>query len=231
MPEPQETLDQIAVIGMAGRFPGARDVDQFWDNLRAGREGITRLSVEQSLQSGTDPSMVERDGYVPAKGVLDDADLFDAAFFGYSPREAEILDPQHRVFLECVTEALEHAGCVPEEFEGRIGIFAGAGFNTYLLSNVLTNGQVAGSVGQLQILQASDKDFLATRAAYKLGLRGPAMSVQTACSTSLTAVHLACQSLLNGECDIAVAGGVTVSTPLLQGYVHEAGSIASPDGH
>ena len=231
MSEPQETLDQIAIIGMAGRFPGAHDVDQFWDNLRSGREGITRLSVAEMVESGVDPTVVETDGYVAAKGVLDGADLFDPAFFGYSPREAELLDPQHRVFLECVTEALEHAGCVPGEFDGRIGIFAGAAFNTYLLSNVLTNPHVAGSAGQLQILQASDKDFLATRAAYKLGLRGPAMTVQTACSTSLTAVHLACQSLLNGECDIAVAGGVTVSTPLLQGYIHEAGGIASPDGH
>jgi phthiocerol/phenolphthiocerol synthesis type-I polyketide synthase E len=231
MSEIQEALDQIAVIGMAGRFPGARDVAQFWDNLTHGREGIVRLSMDELVSSGVDPALAGRDEYVPAKGVLDGADTFDAGFFGYSPREAEILDPQHRVFLECAWEAIEDAGCVPTEFEGRIGVFAGAALNTYLLFNVMANRRVSESVGPYQTLLASDKDFLATRAAYKLGLRGPAITVQTACSTSLTAVHLACQSLLNGECDIALAGGVTVSSPLKQGYAYEPGGIASPDGH
>ncbi|MEK2494648.1 SDR family NAD(P)-dependent oxidoreductase [Kitasatospora purpeofusca] len=231
MPEMSEELDQIAVVGMAGRFPGAPDVDSFWRNLEEGRESIEVLSEAGLRAAGVDPEVSGRDGYVPAKGVLAGADRFDAAFFGYNPREAEIMDPQHRVFLECAWEALESAGCVPEDFEGRIGVFAGAGMNTYLLHNVTANRRVFESAGPYQTLLASDKDFLATRVAYKLGLTGPAMSVQTACSTSLTAVHLACQSLLNGECDLALAGGVSIGSPLEQGYQYEPGGILSPDGH
>ncbi|MFF8772661.1 SDR family NAD(P)-dependent oxidoreductase [Kitasatospora sp. NPDC015120] len=231
MPEMSEELDQIAIVGMAGRFPGAPDVDAFWRNLEEGRESIAVLSGEELRASGVDPGVSGRDGYVPAKGVLEGADRFDAAFFGYSPREAEIMDPQHRVFLECAWEALESAGCVPEAFEGRIGVFAGAGLNTYLLHNVTANRRVFDSAGPYQTMLASDKDFLATRVAYKLGLTGPALSVQTACSTSLTAVHLACQSLLNGECDLALAGGVSIGSPLEQGYQYEPGGILSPDGH
>ncbi|MFJ4091476.1 SDR family NAD(P)-dependent oxidoreductase [Kitasatospora sp. NPDC089913] len=231
MPEMSEELDQIAVVGMAGRFPGAPDVDTFWRNLEEGRESIEVLSEAGLRAAGVDPEVSGRDGYVRAKGVLAGADRFDAAFFGYNPREAEIMDPQHRVFLECAWEALESAGCVPEDFEGRIGVFAGAGMNTYLLHNVTANRRVFESAGPYQTLLASDKDFLATRAAYKLGLTGPAMSVQTACSTSLTAVHLACQSLLNGECDLALAGGVSIGSPLEQGYQYEPGGILSPDGH
>ncbi|CAN3978273.1 SDR family NAD(P)-dependent oxidoreductase [Kitasatospora purpeofusca] len=231
MPEMSEELDQIAVVGMAGRFPGAPDVDSFWRNLEEGRESIEVLSEAGLRAAGVDPEVSGRDGYVRAKGVLAGADRFDAAFFGYNPREAEIMDPQHRVFLECAWEALESAGCVPEDFEGRIGVFAGSGMNTYLLHNVTANRRVFGSAGPYQTLLASDKDFLATRVAYKLGLTGPAMSVQTACSTSLTAVHLACQSLLNGECDLALAGGVSIGSPLEQGYQYEPGGILSPDGH
>ncbi|WP_406096522.1 SDR family NAD(P)-dependent oxidoreductase [Kitasatospora purpeofusca] len=231
MPEMSEELDQIAVVGMAGRFPGAPDVDSFWRNLEEGRESIEVLSEAGLRAAGVEPEVSGRDGYVRAKGMLAGADRFDAAFFGYNPREAEIMDPQHRVFLECAWEALESAGCVPEDFEGRIGVFAGAGMNTYLLHNVTANRRVFESAGPYQTLLASDKDFLATRVAYKLGLTGPAMSVQTACSTSLTAVHLACQSLLNGECDLALAGGVSIGSPLEQGYQYEPGGILSPDGH
>lgn len=226
-----DSLDQIAIIGMAGRFPGASDLDAFWDNLAAGKEGIASFTEQELVESGVSPDLLRQDNYVRAKGVLDGADQFDARFFGYSPREAEILDPQHRVFLECAWQAVEAAGCVPREFSGRIGVFAGAALNTYLLYNVLANRRFAESVGMYQTLLGSDKDFLSTRVAYKLGLRGPAITVQTACSTSLTAVHLACQSLLNGECDIALAGGVAVSAPLKHGYLYEPGGIASPDGH
>ena len=231
MTQTQEGSDRIAVVGMAGRFPGAGTVTELWDLLITGREGISRLGEQEMLDAGEDPDLVRHDDYVPAKGVLEGADLFDAGFFGFTPREAQVLDPQHRVLLECAWEALEDAGCVPARFPGRIGIFAGAAFNTYLLANVMQNRRVSESVGRYQTLLASDKDFLVTRAAYKLGLRGPAVTVQTACSTSLTAVHLACQSLLDGECDIALAGGVTVSVPLQQGYLYESGGIASPDGH
>ncbi|MGW2548107.1 type I polyketide synthase, partial [Kitasatospora sp. NPDC001574] len=231
MSEMSEELDQIAIVGMAGRFPGAPDVDTFWRNLEQGRESVTVFSEEELLAEGVSPALLSQDGYVRAKGALDGADRFDAAFFGYSPREAEIMDPQHRVFLECAWEALESAGCVPEDFEGRIGVFAGAGMNSYLLYNVTANRRVFEAAGPYQTLLAGDKDFLTTRVAYKLGLTGPALTVQTACSTSLTAVHLACQSLLGGECDLALAGGVSVGSPLRQGHLYEPGGILSADGH
>ncbi|MEV0493746.1 SDR family NAD(P)-dependent oxidoreductase [Streptomyces atratus] len=223
-------LDRIAVIGMAGRFPGSPDIETFWSNLEQGREGITTFSDSELIAGGVDPALLERDDYVRAKGFLEDADLFDEGFFGYSPREAEIMDPQHRVFLECAWQALESAGVDPHRFDGRIGVFAGAGFNSYLLFNLMNNQPVLDSAGMYQILLSGDKDFLATRTSYKLDLKGPSVTVQTACSTSLTAVHMASQSLLNGECDIAVAGGVSVSAPLRSGYVYEPGGILSPDG-
>ena len=223
-------LSHIAIIGAAGRFPGAPDVESFWANLEQGRAGITVLSDDELRASGVGPAVLGQPNYVKAKGVLADGDLFDAGFFGYSPREAEIMDPQHRVFLECAWEALESAGCDPARFSGRIGLFAGASFNSYLLFNIMASRAV-DSAGPYQTLIASDKDFLATRVSYKLGLTGPSITVQTACSTSLTAVHLACQSLLSGECDIALAGGVSVSVPLKSGYLYEPGGILSPDGH
>ncbi|WP_324787956.1 SDR family NAD(P)-dependent oxidoreductase [Streptomyces sp. H51] len=239
MPEPdhhqdhgeERDLDRVAVIGMAGRFPGSPDIDTFWSHLEQGREGITAFSDAELIADGVDPALLRRDDYVRAKGFLEDADLFDEGFFGYSPREAEIMDPQHRVFLECAWHALESAGVDPQGFDGRIGVFAGAGFNSYLLFNLMNNQPVLDSAGMYQVLLGGDKDFLATRTSYKLGLRGPGVTVQTACSTSLTAVHLACQSLLNGECDIALAGGVSVSAPLRAGYLYEPGGILSPDGH
>ncbi|MFE0043488.1 type I polyketide synthase [Streptomyces albireticuli] len=231
MPDTADGSNQVAVIGMAGRFPGAPDVDTFWRNLEEGRESVVALSDEELLESGVGPAELGDPHYVRAKGVLEDADRFDAGFFGYSPREAELMDPQQRVFLECAWTALESAGCDPSTFEGRIGVFAGSSLNSYLLFNIARNRRLFDSTGIHRTVLASDKDFLATRAAYKFDLRGPAVTVQTACSTSLTAVHLACQSLLAGECDIALAGGVSVSVPLRAGYVHERGGILSADGH
>ena len=231
MPEPRDDLDQVAIVGMAGRFPGSADVEDFWNGLLEGREGIRVLEEEELVAAGVSAAELGDEHLVRAKGVLDGADTFDAAFFGYSPREAEVLDPQHRVLLECAWQALESAGLVPGRFDGRIGVFAGTGLNTYLLNNLMANPRVVESVGSYQTMLASDKDFLATRVAYKLGLSGPAMTVQTACSTSLTAVHLAVQSLLAGECDAALAGGVAVSSPLHGGYRYEPGGILSPDGH
>ncbi|MGA5820364.1 SDR family NAD(P)-dependent oxidoreductase [Kitasatospora sp. NPDC094028] len=231
MSEISEDHNRIAVIGMAGRFPGAGDVDTLWQNLIEGREGVSALTEDELLASGADARLLGHPDYVRAKGVLADADRFDAAFFGYSPREAELLDPQHRVFLECAWQALESAGCNPRTFRGRIGVFAGSSLNSYLLFNVMADPRTVESAGGHQVQIASDKDFLATRTAYKLGLTGAAITVQSACSTSLTAVHLACQSLLNGECDIALAGGVSVSVPLRDGYLYQPGGIMSPDGH
>ena len=223
--------DSVAIIGMAGRFPGAPDVETLWANLLTGREGVSALSPEELRDAGVDPRLAGRSEYVPAKGVLADADRFDAGFFGYSPREAEKLDPQHRVFLETAWHTLESAGIDPATFDGRIGVFAGASLNSYLLFNLATGRRATDPVDDYQTLLASDKDFLATRASYKLGLTGPSITVQTACSTSLTAVHLACQSLLGGECDVALAGGVSVSVPLQAGYLYATGGILSPDGH
>ena len=207
-PDVPDDLNHLAIIGMAGRFPGAGDVETLWANLADGQEGITVLSEDELRASGVSPALLAQPNYVRAKGVLADADLFDAGFFGFSPREAEIMDPQHRVFLECAWQALESAGCDPTSFTGRIGVFAGSSLNSYLLFNLLANRRVVDAIGTYQTLIANDKDFLATRVAYKLDLTGPAITVQTACSTSLTAVHLAAQSLLNGECDLALAGGV-----------------------
>ncbi|WP_327004443.1 SDR family NAD(P)-dependent oxidoreductase [Dactylosporangium sp. NBC_01737] len=231
MSELRESTEQVAIVGMAGRFPGAPDVDTFWANLRDGVEGIAAFTDEELAAAGVDDATRDAEHYVKAKGTLDGADQFDAAFFGYNPREAQLLDPQHRVFLECCWEALETAGCVPGRFDGRIGVFGGTGLNSYLLHNLMANRAVVDSAGRYQTMLASDKDFLATRVSYKLGLTGPSLTVQTACSTSLTAVHLACQSLLNGECDVAIAGGVAVSSPLRHGYTFESGGILSADGH
>ncbi|MFD5565109.1 type I polyketide synthase [Kitasatospora griseola] len=226
-----EQDEHVAVIGMAGRFPGAPDVESLWQQLAAGRETVSALTDEELLASGVDPELLRHPDYVKAKGVLADADRFDAGFFGFSPREAELLDPQQRVFLECAFEALEAAGCDPRTFDGRIGVFAGASLNSYLLRNLPGDPEALEESGIYRTLLASDKDFLATRVSYKLGLRGPGITVQTACSTSLTAVHLACQSLLSGECDIALAGGVSVSSPPAGGHLYEQGGILSADGH
>jgi acyl transferase domain-containing protein len=227
IPEPE----RVAIIGMAGRFPGAGDVESFWRMLKAGTEGLSTFDDDQLRAAGVSPADLAHPGYVRAKGVLDGADEFDAGFFGISPREAEVMDPQHRLFLEAAWEALEDAGRDPATFPGRIGVFAGSSLNTYLLFNIATNPGAVDAIGRYQTLLASDKDFLPTRVSYRLNLRGPSINVQTACSTSLVAVHLACQSLLAGECDIALAGGVSVSTPLRSGYRHETGGILSSDGH
>ncbi len=222
---------EIAIIGMACRFPGARNIDEFWENLRNGVESIVFFSDEELLASGLDPAMLSHPDYVRAKGALDDIELFDARFFGFNPREAEIIDPQQRIFLECAWEALEHAGYDSTTYGGSIGVYAGAGLNTYLLNNLYRNQDALIAVGGLQALIGNDKDYLTTRVSYKFDLQGPAVTIQTACSTSLVATHLACQSLLSGESDIALAGGVSVATPQKAGYLYQEGSIFSPDGH
>ncbi len=222
---------EIAIIGMAGRFPGARNLDEFWQNLRDGVESITFFTDEEAIAAGVDPALVKNPHYVKANGVLEDVDLFDAAFFGFNPREAEIMDPQHRLFLECAWEALENAGYDPETFDGLIGVYAGASLSTYLLFHLLPNRELVESLHSDQLAIGNGRDYLPTRVSYKLNLRGPSVNVQTACSTSLVAVHLACQALLNYECDIALAGGVSVDVPQKRGYLYLEGGISSPDGH
>jgi len=221
----------VAVVGMAGRFPGADDLETFWSNLRAGVESITHFTVEELRAAGIPEEELAHPEYVRSIGRLRDVQHFDAGFFGYSPREAEMLEPAHRLFLECAWEALEGSGYAPETVEGRVGVYAGAGHAGYTERHVLSNPAVLATVGAFQASLASGKDFLATRTSYKLDLRGPSVNVQTACSTSLVAVHLAVQSLLSGESDLALAGGATVLIPQDTGYRFAPGSIASPDGH
>ncbi|MDB6109200.1 MAG: amino acid adenylation protein [Pedosphaera sp.] len=226
-PPPRE---EIAVIGLAGRFPGAANVDEFWRNLCQGVEAIRSFTPEELAASGIDPSVLKDPAYVNAGVVLEEADAFDAAFFGYPPREAELMEPQHRLFLECAWTALEHAGYDSEEYEGLIGVYGGVARNNYLLDHLLPHHELLASVGLHQLLIANEKDFPATRASFKLNLRGPSLNVQTACSSSGVAIHLACQGLLGGECDLALAGAACVRVPLLGGYFYKDGGIQSPDG-
>src|ERR1044072_5175545 len=220
----------IAISGMAGRFPGARNLDEFWSNLKTGTESISFFSDDEIEWSGFEADLLKDPRLVKAAGVLGDADLFAASFFGFSPREAEITDPQQRLFLECAWEAFENAGYYAEKFRGLIGVYAGTSMNTYLM-NLYSNAELLNSIGPLQIGMANDKDFLSTRVSYKLNLKGPSLTVQTACSTSLVSVHLAAQSLLDGQCDMALAGGVSVTLPQKTGYLYQEGGIHSPDGH
>ena len=213
--------DAIAIVGLAGRFPGAGDVRAYWRNLCEGRDCLTRFSADEL----PDP------GLVPVGGTIEDYDKFDAEFFGFTPRVAEILDPQHRLFLECAWEALENAGVEPARHDGSIGVFAGTGLSTYLLYNLATNPSLLENVGLYQVCIANDKDALTQQLAYKLDLRGPAITVQTACSTGLVAVQQACLNLLNFQCDLALAGGVSVKVPHWSGYVFQEGGISSPDGY
>jgi phthiocerol/phenolphthiocerol synthesis type-I polyketide synthase E len=226
-----QNTDRIAIIGMAGRFPGARNINEFWRNLRDGAESISYFTDDELLSAGIAPALLGNPDYVKAKGVLEGAELFDAAFFGFNPREAEITDPQQRIFLEAAWEALERAGYDPQKYEGAIGVYAGASVNSYLLINLASNQDLIESIGLLQTFIHNRNDHLSTQTSYKLNLRGPSVTVQTACSTSLVAVHIACQSLLNGECDMALAGGVSIRLPQQSGYLYQEGSIVSPDGH
>lgn len=220
----------IAVIGLAGRFPGARDLETFWRNLCDGKEAVSFFTEEELDRAGVDASLRARSNYVRARAVLDEVEMFDADFFGLHPREAMITDPQQRIFLECAWEALEYAAYDPRAYGGLIGIFAGCGASSYLLNNLYPHQEIADTYGSFQLAIGNDKDYLATQVAYKLDLKGPALTIQTACSTSLVAVHLACQSILNGECDMALAGGVSITLPQQQGYLYYPDGVGSPDG-
>ena len=224
-------LDAVAIVGMACRFPGAPDVATFWRNLCAGVKSIRVFSDAELRQQGVDERTLGSASFVKAGALLEDAGAFDAGLFGFTKREAEILDPQHRLFFECVWEALEDAGYDPLGSTGPVGLFGGTSINTYLLYNLAANHELLDAVGPYQICIANDKDSLTTHVAYKLNLRGPCVTVQTACSTSLVAVQLAYQSLLTFQCDMALAGGVSVRVPHTGGYYYQEGAIASPDGH
>jgi acyl transferase domain-containing protein/acyl carrier protein len=214
----------IAVIGMAGRFPGASTIEQFWSNLRDGVESISFFSDEELKSAGVNPADLADPNYVRARGIVDAPEFFDAEFFGYSPAEAEIMDPQHRIFLETGWSALENAGYDPGHYDGLIGVYAGTSINSYFLNNLYSQR----GTGKLF---AIDKDFIATRLSYKMDMKGPSLGIQTACSTSLVAICEACQSLLDYRCDIALSGGVSITAPAISGYRYQEGSIASRDGH
>lgn len=230
-PETTDFSNDLAIIGMAGRFPQAPNIEQFWEKLRAGEELISFFTDEELVAEGVNAKLLNNPSFVKAGGVMEDIDLFDASFFGYTPREAEVLDPQQRHFLECAWEALENAGYDPYRYSGSIGVFAGCSISNYFLQNLIRHPELLDALGNFQLGMLNDKDYLATRVSYKLNLRGPSISVQTACSTSLVAIHLAGQSLLNGECDMALAGGVSISLLQKMGYLYQEGGISSPDGH
>lgn len=223
--------NMVAIVGMALRVPGANTPCEFWSNLAEGVESITTLSDEQLAVSGVHRDTMNRQGYVRRAATLDRMEYFDAEFFGFSPMDAAIMDPQHRQFLAVCWEALEDAAHPASTFDGSIGVFGGCGMGSYFALNLLSNRQLVDEVGLFLLRHTgNDKDFLVTRASYLLDLRGPAINVQTACSTSLVATHLAAQNLLSGECDIALAGGVTIEIPHGRGYQYQPGEILSPDG-
>ncbi|RYG31674.1 MAG: polyketide synthase, partial [Burkholderiales bacterium] len=221
----------VAIVGFSGRFPGAADMEQFWQNLREGRESLIDVSDADMAAAGIPEALRADPLYVRKATNLEGSELFDAGFFGVSPREAQVLDPQHRIFLECAWEAMEHAGYGGAAGRGVVGVYAGASMNTYLLNQILRDPSVVEAAGGYQLMLGNDKDFLCTRASYKLDLRGPSMTVQTACSSSLVAVEVACRALQSGECDMALAGGVSVTFPQRSGYLYQDGMILSPDGH
>ncbi|HVB38690.1 MAG TPA: type I polyketide synthase, partial [Vicinamibacterales bacterium] len=223
--------DAIAIVGLSGRFPGAPTLEAFWANLRGGVESITFYTDAELKAQGIDPAKLSDPNFVRARPYLDGQDLFDAGFFGYSAQDAETIDPQQRLFLEAAWQALEHAGYVPERFPGLIGVFGGSSQNTYLWFNLLAKPQFLQRNGVLRTVITNGADYLATRVAYKLNLTGPACTVQTACSTALVAVHLACQSLLNVECDLALAGASSLNVSPFAGYNYESGGLLSRDGH
>ncbi|NRD47314.1 non-ribosomal peptide synthetase/type I polyketide synthase, partial [Corallococcus exiguus] len=228
--ETADTVERIAIVGMSGRFPGAPTLDAFWDNLRRGVHSRRELTEADLEQAGVPRAQRERPDWVRAAYPLDGPTHFDAGYFGYSPREAEVLDPQQRVFMETALEALEDAGYDPERFPEAIAAFASTSTSSYLFQALLRRPELLQTVGLYNLSLANDKDFVATRTSHRLGLRGPSATVQTGCSSALVAVHLACQSLLSGECEMALAGGVSVAFPQTAGYAYQPGMIISPDG-
>ena len=218
---------EIAIVGMSGRFPGASSLDQFWRNLASGVESVTHFSNEELLSAGVPSSYMNDPQYVKAAPILEAPETFDAAFFGFTPMEAKTMDPQQRMLLELAYEALENAGYDAERFLGRVGVFCGSAFNTYFVHREDSGGLAEDYI---PTLIGTDKDFLSTRISYKLNLRGPSLTVQTACSSSMVAVHLARQSLLSNEVDMALVGGISIRVPHRAGYFYDGGGVVSPDG-
>jgi len=224
-----KALDGIAIIGMVGRFPGADSVEALWENLCNGMESCT-IFTDDEIDPSVDLELRTDPNYVRVRGIVEGAETFDSGFFGISPREAEVMDPQARVFLELAYTALENAGYMPESYDGAIGLYAGSGQNTYFENHICGRPEIINRLGEFQTMLANEKDFVTTRASYKLGLTGPSLSINTACSTSLVAVIQAFQGLMSNQCDIALAGGISITTPQNRGYLYQEGGMLSPDG-
>ncbi|HLP58101.1 MAG TPA: polyketide synthase, partial [Candidatus Deferrimicrobium sp.] len=222
-------LLEVAVIGMAGRFPGAQNIREFWHNLKNGIESIYFFSEKELEKAGVAADLLKNPNYVNASGVLEHAEYFDAAFFGYTPREAELMNPQLRIFHECAWEALEDAGYNPWSFADPIGLYAGASSSSYWEAIAQLSGKT-NDIGLFASNHLTCTDFLTTMISYKLNLKGPSSFVHTACSTSLVAIHNACRAVLSGECHMALAGGIGLNINQRQGYLYQEGMIASPDG-
>ena len=228
--EPDASGDAIAIIAMSGRFPGAADIETFWENLCEGRESITFFKDDEIDPSI--PAELRADpAYVKGRGVIDDIEMFDAAFFGISPREAELMDPQQRIFLELCWECLERGGYAPDSCPGPVGVFGGMYNASYYQRHVMGHPERIAQLGEFQVMLANEKDYIATRVANRLNLTGPAISVHTACSTSLVAIAQAVTSLRSGQCDMALAGGASITCPPRSGYLYQEGAMLSPDGH
>ncbi|HEX7239518.1 MAG TPA: beta-ketoacyl synthase N-terminal-like domain-containing protein [Longimicrobiaceae bacterium] len=227
--ESRLTGAEVAVVGMAGRFPGAPDLDAFWRNLLEGVECVARFGAGELARAGVPPEALDDPAFVPAGGTIPHPELFDAEFFGFTEREALVTDPQQRVLLECAWEALESAGYDPARYPGQVGVFAGSASSRYLAHNLASNPELVALAGETEVALANEPDFLTTRVSYRLDLRGPSIGVRTACSTGLVAAHVACRSLLGGECDLALAGAVSIVHPTV-GYRYAEGGISSPDG-
>ncbi|MGC1879144.1 MAG: beta-ketoacyl synthase N-terminal-like domain-containing protein [Rhabdochlamydiaceae bacterium] len=221
----------IAIIGMSGRFPAAENIEAFWNNLCRNKESITAFSNEELLAADISESQILSPHYVKARGVLDGIEFFDANFFEITPLEAELTDPQHRLFLECAYEALENAGYCPDLYSGSIGIYGGTARSTYFLNHIFPNRNLMETMGNYLVRIGNEQDFFTTKVSYKLNLKGPSLSIQTACSTSLVTICTACNHLLTYQCDMALAGGASIFLPQKSGYVHQEGMIFSPDGH
>ncbi|MET1056675.1 MAG: amino acid adenylation domain-containing protein [Pedobacter sp.] len=220
----------IAIIGMAARFPGARTIDELWDVLRNGRETTSFFSEEELDYSIPDEIKNDPD-YVPARGIIEDTELFDPLFFGINPRLAEVMDPQQRIFLEISRDVLEKSGYLPSVYDGLIGVFAGSGNNSYYQHNVAGNTDLIDQVGSFQVMTVNEKDYISSRTAYELDLKGPAVSVFSACSTSLLAISQAVESLRKNQCDVALAGGASITSPVKSGHIYQEGAMLSKDGH
>lgn len=232
-PEKEDTPSpdaDVAIIGMAGRFPGASTIDALWELLKEGRE-TTRFFTDSELDSSIPASLKNDPLYVKARGVIDQVDQFDASFFGLSPNVAQLMDPQQRVFLEIAWEALEQTGYLPQQYAGRVGVFAGCGNNTYYQNNIPGHKDLIDQVGAFQVMTLNEKDYIASRTAYQLNLKGPAVSVYSACSTSLLAIAQAVQSIRSGQCEVALAGGASITTPVNSGHLYQEGAMLSQDGH